>query len=319
MRHMTPTSLTLETFGARLTATSHLVDREGETGAQQLHVYRIHGQIPGQPVLLLHGTMSSGRTFYSHSGKGLAPWLAAQGFDVFVPDFSGRGRSRPAVSRGVQHGLHGEIVEDLPAFSAFVAETSGQSRQLWLAHSWGGVIGNACLARVPEVRDRVRGTVWIAPRRVLSVRNWEALLGYHLGWRLLGSVLTPLVGYFPGKALKIGSDNDPARFFHEVSTWLRPGSPWVDPTDGFDYGAAAKRITFPPALWVTGAGETHLGHPSDVQALMEACGQGAALLKVIGRAQGYGQDYGHVDILLHQEGPTDHFPMLAQWLKEQRG
>jgi hypothetical protein len=53
----------------------------------QLHLRRIWSGTQGTapPLLLLHGAAEDGHIFYSHSGRGLACWLARNGYEVFVP------------------------------------------------------------------------------------------------------------------------------------------------------------------------------------------------------------------------------------------
>ena len=62
--------------------------------ADRMHIRRF-GDPNHVPVLLLHGSVEDGRVFYSRKGKGLAPYLAINGFEVFVPDFRGHGYSTP--------------------------------------------------------------------------------------------------------------------------------------------------------------------------------------------------------------------------------
>jgi len=46
---------------------------------QTLHLRRIANQQPSGPVvLLIHGAVENGKIFYTHSNKGLAPFLAEQ-------------------------------------------------------------------------------------------------------------------------------------------------------------------------------------------------------------------------------------------------
>jgi pimeloyl-ACP methyl ester carboxylesterase len=62
-----------------------------------LHIAHWSGHGPG--VLLLHGAVSNGRIFASHSGHGLALFLAGHGYDIHVLDLRGRGRSTPPIDR----------------------------------------------------------------------------------------------------------------------------------------------------------------------------------------------------------------------------
>jgi len=64
---------------------------------EKLHLKRFFNDKMGQPVVMLHGSIENGKIFYSSSGKGLAPFLADQGYDVFVPDFRGKGKSTPPI------------------------------------------------------------------------------------------------------------------------------------------------------------------------------------------------------------------------------
>ena len=52
----------------------------------------------GTPVFMLHSTLQDSSTFFSDKGTGLACYLARQGYDVFVGDMRGKGKSWPQVN-----------------------------------------------------------------------------------------------------------------------------------------------------------------------------------------------------------------------------
>ena len=84
---------------------------------QTLHLRRIANQQPSGPVvLLIHGAVENGKIFYTHSNKGLAPFLAEQGYCCYVADLRGRGESKPAICKQARYGQTEAIVEDIPAF-----------------------------------------------------------------------------------------------------------------------------------------------------------------------------------------------------------
>ena len=64
----------------------------------QLHLRHISKNSAGTPILMLHGAIENGLIFYTEKGKGLACYLAAQGFDVYVADLRGRGQSTPIIN-----------------------------------------------------------------------------------------------------------------------------------------------------------------------------------------------------------------------------
>ena len=53
---------------------------------------------------MVHGMVEDGRIFYHKSGKGLACYLAKQGYDVYVVDLRGIGQSTPKISADSDHG-----------------------------------------------------------------------------------------------------------------------------------------------------------------------------------------------------------------------
>jgi len=90
----------------------------------------------GIAVILLHGSFSNRRFWYSPKGIGLGAYLARQGFDVWIPEMRGHGLSKRnhdyARNRVADYARY-----DLPAIGAFVREQSGQVPH-WIGHSLGG-------------------------------------------------------------------------------------------------------------------------------------------------------------------------------------
>ena len=284
-------------------------------GIDTLHIRRIWQQDQGVPVLMLHGAMGDGRIFYSSSGKGLAPWLARQGYDVFIPDFRGRGKSTPAIHRESDFGLKEMQEEDMPAVAAFIEKIKGPVRQHWMAHSWGGVTVFSYLAKQLE-STRIHSIVLFACKRRISVQNLKKFWMINFGWGFIGRLSVARHGYLDAKKLKFGSDNESRRSNWEMYTWARKKQ-WIDWYDGFDYSAALHALNLPPILSLTGKGDHYLGHRKDAQLLLEETGSDNYEFKVLSQANGNLRDYGHVDILTAPEAEADHFPGVLDWLKQQ--
>lgn len=93
----------------------------------------------GIPVILLHGSFSNRRFWYSPKGVGLGAYLARQGFDVWIPEMRGHG-----LSKRNQDYTRNRVADyaryDLPAIGAFVREQSAQiptgSGIPWAAPPW---------------------------------------------------------------------------------------------------------------------------------------------------------------------------------------
>jgi pimeloyl-ACP methyl ester carboxylesterase len=56
-------------------------------------VHRFYTKKGNTPIFFIHGYFEDGRIFFTKKGKGLASYLAENGFDVFVCDLLGKGES----------------------------------------------------------------------------------------------------------------------------------------------------------------------------------------------------------------------------------
>ncbi|PTB97869.1 hypothetical protein C9994_00645 [Marivirga lumbricoides] len=105
-----------------ITSESHFIEKEG----YNLHLRRFFTPDAKASIFLLHGSIEDGRIFYSKSGKGLAPFLAQNGYDVFVADLRGKGKSTPNISPESDFGQKEAIMEDMPAFMDYINQKNWQ-------------------------------------------------------------------------------------------------------------------------------------------------------------------------------------------------
>lgn len=161
------------------------------------------------PILFIQGAIENGRIFYSESGKGLAPYLATQGFDCYVLDLRGRGKSTPAISKDTKHGQTELILEDIPAsLKSISAFYPSETTIRVITHSWGGVLALAALARFPHSIDKISKIVFFGAKRSVSVLTFERAFRISLIWNTLSPILTAFYGYLPAKEWKLGSDQE---------------------------------------------------------------------------------------------------------------
>lgn len=279
----------------------------------RIHLKRFCGSPDGDVVLLLHGAIENGRIFYSRSGKGLAPWLAGQGFDVWVMDLGGRGESTPPIRDGHPYSQTGSITHELPAVGGYLKEQRPGAMQHWMAHSWGGVLMAACLARFPALRDEVGSLCFFGSKRRVRVWTWQRLLYVDLVWAWLSPLITRVKGYLPARRLGFGSDDESCLTHAQGVHWVR-ATHWTDPEDGFDYAEALRTTALPPTLFIAGAGDRALGHPDDVRRFMNEYGRGRKSLLLLSEEAGNRRDYGHIDMLTAPEAVDDYFPRVRDWV-----
>ncbi|MBW8050611.1 MAG: alpha/beta hydrolase [Cytophagales bacterium] len=283
---------------------------------------------------MVHGSIENGKIFYSASQKGLAPYLAREGYDVFVADLRGRGMSKPAINKSSTFGLTETLSEEFPAFINKIKEIKGNVPQHWVAHSWAGVLflayiarnQDACLPNLPRFyrgkrqvggrqEVKVSSMVFFGAKRRISVWSWKKFYMINIMWIFVSRMIIKLMGYLPAKEMKMGADNETGKSHHETTVWLKTKR-WLDWNDGFDYAEALKKVVLPPVLYLTGAGDNILGNPVDVKLLMDETGVQDSQFYIVGKANNNLHDYGHIDILTHPDAVNDHYPFVLDWMKK---
>lgn len=286
-------------------------------GGVQLTRFRPSGKAHAA-VLCWHGAIESGRVFHSRSGKGLAPWLAARGFDVWVADQRGRNGALPRPARGVRLDQLDVIRDEIAAALDAALALSARPRLHVITHSWGGVLMAAHLARFPASRARIASQAHFGSKR--RIRSWsvQRLLYVELIWKGLGPLFRELWGYLPARRLGWGSDDEYAGSHRQSVAWVR-ASAWRDPRDGFDYAAALAQGGLPPTLYLAGAADRTLGHPGDVARFAAECGPHTQEQRLLGRVTGLTRDYGHLDMLTHPQAAEEIYPQVEAWLRAHDG
>ncbi|HDS1737596.1 alpha/beta fold hydrolase [Pseudomonas sp. BP8] len=259
---------------------------------------------PGVPVILLHGSFSNRRFWYSPKGIGLGAFLARAGFDVWIPEMRGHGLSPR--NRHWRHNRVGDYARyDLPVIAAFVHEQAGQAPH-WLGHSLGGTTLAAALgggylhaewvASAAFFGTQVSRTYW--PLKVPTV-EWGA------------RQLLKRFAHISGSRLKRGPEDEPIGLALESMRWHglfgRFGG-----KDG-DWWAGLADIDV-PVLAVAGA--------ADFQDPVWACrklfdqlGGGRKQFLRLGREEGF-DAFGHVDMLVSKAAQAQVWPLVAGWLRD---
>ncbi len=285
-----------------------------EDNGHQLHLRHITSKPGGAPVLMVHGAIENGKIFYTENGNGLACFLAEQGFDVYVLDLRGRGKSTPVINAESDFGQHEIITHDLPLVIEYLSRLTKQSIHL-VSHSWGGVLVASVMVRHPEILGLIRSNVCFGTKRTISVNGVEKLLKINLLWNNLAIKLAKKKGYFDARKYGVGSDNETIKSLQHSVAWVNKG-PWQDPVDNFDYQAASQDIVWPPSWHLTGIKDKVLGHIKDVTNFVEESLNKQAKISLLSKETGNLVDYDHINVLTHKLAVKDHFPKVADWLNQ---
>lgn len=242
-------------------------------------------------ALCTHAMMVHGRYFHGKDG-GFAAALAGHGLDVFVLDWRGHGASQPPHPDAGTWTFDDYVTRDLPAALAGAATAAGcrPDQVAVLGHSLGGLVALAAL-----------GTGVVAVRRLVLAATSVWLPGPGGPWRRRAMMATydgvaRVLGHAPIRALRLGSEDEPASYVAQLAGWARTGR-WTSRA-GVDYLATLRTISTP--TWaVLGAGDP-LCRPADAEVLLRRV-PGAAPLRVVGKAHGDALDPDHFTLFTRAE------------------
>ncbi len=277
--------------------------------AQSLQRHVPSQQRAHSPAVLLVSGLGLGREAWAFHGEGLAPWLSARGWDVFVLELPARAGFREQV----------EVI--LPAAVEIVQALHGGPVVLGL-HGHGGAVALAACGH--ELRGRVAGIFalntpvdWEVSNPVLggvlaSGGRFGALAGDEgrATRELLfthGALLrTAVRERFAAEGLR---DLSPALAAEWLAA-LQAGSPSL-PGPGFRERLSLLDV---PVLAVLGARDT-VAHPEHVTPLREWAPRARITFRELNRFQGAAEDYTHLSLLLGAGAPRDVFRPVAAWLE----
>lgn len=283
----------------------------------QVHMarfYRDKKQL-GAPVFMLHSTLHDGSTFYSDDGNGLACYLARQGYDVYVADLRGRGKSWPRINSFSRYGSHQLINEDIPALLKKISIKRGKVPQIWVGHGFGSVLMCSYYARYGDSHANVARMAHFAARRQIQASNRSKTFTFDFVLGKLSRLCIKLTGYMPSRFLRQGTANESRGILADYLNWSG-ASAWSDCEDGFSYGDAIKQQQLPPSFYFASAGDKAYGDPADVREFVKELGPHDGRLMVLSRSGGNLRNYNHMGMLCHKDCELDHFPLLLDWLQE---
>lgn len=301
------------------------------------------------PIVLCHG-MGSNRFNMDGPGRvSVARHLQRRGYDVWVLELRGAGRSRrrwqwPLARYGWT--FEDYVQHDVPAALALVRSLTGRPRILWVGHSLGGMIAYAAL--MTPVGESFAGVVTLASPgmteigheaidRWVQLRRWLRLAPERLPARCAARAGSPFAGplsaafptlirdwmWHPDNLdldvvrfmMRHGVEDLPRSLLVEFARWYE-AKRMSDRYALFSFGDHLERIQVP--MLVIAGGRDRLTPPADLERMVGRVGSPDKTFWVAGHASGLSHEYSHVDLVLGRFAPEEVYPVVTAWLDEHR-
>ncbi|MCP4499418.1 MAG: alpha/beta hydrolase [Deltaproteobacteria bacterium] len=294
-----------------------------------------------RPILLVPGLSANRYTFDIGEGRSLARSLSEQGYDVFVVELRGHGRSqRPQHGTSHSYGWNFDthLQQDVSAAIDLVLDVTGAPALHWVGHSMGGLLLYALLATESSPRicsgTTVGSTLEFAGAAsdfhvLKKILPFTALVDF-IPVERIGTLLSPIAARFDSASdrfnyhlenidaavvrkytANIHHDVSSA-VFSQLSSALEPGG--LLSADGKLRYQAKLSSSQVPVLAIAGSKDRQCA-PESVKVTFNALSHADNKMVVFGKEYGHVEDYGHTDLLVGDRVGSEVFPEIISWLE----
>lgn len=314
-----------------------------ETG-EGYHVFMERYASEGPPVVLCHGISSNHHFWNLTPDRSLALDLHEKGFDVWNMDLRGHGRARnhpDGRRQKVGWTVDDYGKQDLPAAFAHVREVTGADKLHYVGHSMGGMVLAIYLATEPNPTLVSAVTVG-SP---LDFRDPDMLFRLALTNSWAGQatpfIPTPTGARLAGRLRRAPFNIDDMLFNPEhiepetrrimyeriVSPMSRGeirqfGTMFKSDDREGEFQSADGAVVYReqlaevtvPMRFLSGRAD-RIAAPDRVWTYYDSVGSPEKDFIVLGRANGFSHDYGHLDMGVGDEASEEVFPLISDWLE----
>jgi pimeloyl-ACP methyl ester carboxylesterase len=292
------------------------------------------------PALFVHGMGANRFNFDLNESHSLAQAVSRAGFDAWLVELRGRGRSQPPPGVRANWCFDDFLQRDLPTVMELLAQETGQPVH-WVGHSMGGMLGLAWAVRHGEEQLRslsLFGTPLAFAKGQLGLQAWSLVVQLQrflptLDQEAWGRRMVPLVRRLP-KALRpflrflanpdnvdleITADlfgrlvtNEAPALILQFADWVRAGE-FRTADRSFSFTRHLDRV-HRPVLMVCGLED--LMAPCQASArYLPSLGSSSVQRIVLSRANGFSADYGHGDLVIGRNAPAEVYPIVLAWMR----
>lgn len=294
------------------------------------------------PVVMCHGLSSASVTFDQGEDRGLGPYMARLGYDVWLLNLRGRPPgSHPGDGSDKKYGwtVDDYVNRDMPALLDHVLQQTGKRNLTWIAHSMGGMVAYSYLGTHQD--DRIERLItistpvvftdlderlvslikhvkkWVQPEEAVHFNFWSRV-GFSLNPRSFMHNYLAVVANFDNlsddqwrRYLANGVGNVSGGVALQVSEWSEKNV-MRSVNGSVDYRENMRNIKLP---FMAMAGQVDiLAPPHMVQPIMGLTSSEDKIYRLFSVENGLSADYGHLDIILGPKVNQEVFPVITEWL-----
>lgn len=244
-------------------------------------------------AVLLHSSMASRRIWTCAKGGGFSAFLAEVGVRSLALDFRGHGESGVPAARGGRWTFDDLVREDVPALCRAVRERWPNDRLTLIGHSLGGQAALAAVATGQADVDAIAvmaTNVWLPgeePNPVLRAKKGAVV-------RAMRAV-TRTAGYFPARALRLGSDDEAAPYMEGwAANWERDR--WMSDDLAVDHFVAMAELRL-PIFAVASLGDRFLCTPQAAYRFVRRAHRADVRFELIRRSDDAGAPPDHMEMV----------------------
>ena len=292
------------------------------------------------PVILCHGLGAQGRYWYFDDELSWPKKLNDEGFDVFVPDLRGVGKTGGPYDFSFE-----DYIYDVEAILEKVLKVEGVDKAHWVGHSMGGMVIYLSVSRNPQIQKKLKSftaisspyTIW-GPWELWKIthKNYENLSQFFkkvdsipfstfsYSFSIFGDIIYPIL-----KITKLiylenfvwNLDNVP-RDIRKKAMRYATGPVSTRVLEKFsrvflgyeDFNFSFKKFKV-PALFIVGT-KDYLASPPTVKLAYSRASSENKKFILAGVGEGFQTDYGHVDITASKLATEEIFSQVLNFIKE---
>ncbi|TGK34482.1 alpha/beta fold hydrolase [Leptospira gomenensis] len=307
----------------------------------------LHRHIPPQPdprlapVLVVHGIATNKFVVDLDKRHSLPYYLKLRGYDVFAVSLRGCGRSYHDSPTRYEDFTFDDIVKyDVPAMIDKVKRIANSDRVSYVGHSMGAMIvySHFCMQEAEDVKDIAAFVSLGGPGNLnhIGITLIGLLSRFPRARKMLdlkfgASILAPLAGelYTPvdeilynpkvtspktvKKIMKNAIENIADGVTEQFMRWIETKR-MVSLNGFFDYEKLQQKITA-PSLFIAGEKDV-IATPDSVRSVFERAGSKKKEFRIVSKASGSSDDYGHACLVMGDRAEDDVFQYVESFLRK---